>query len=105
MVLQERIKLSTSPLPRGCSSTELLQQVSTRNDKRDRNERNHQSQNGKAIEKPFAMINPCLFRILVRIQLLGRKLFIHVQIILSVYWSRPQELNLDPRGHNAVLSH
>ncbi len=25
MVLQERIELSTSPLPRGCSTTELLQ--------------------------------------------------------------------------------
>ena len=27
MVLQERIELSTSPFPRECSTTELLQQV------------------------------------------------------------------------------
>ena len=27
MVLQERIELSTSPLPRGCSTTELLQRT------------------------------------------------------------------------------
>jgi hypothetical protein len=31
MVLQERIELSTSPLPRECSTTELLQRLTARN--------------------------------------------------------------------------
>ena len=52
MVLQERIELSTSPLPRGCSTTELLQRTG-----RDRATAAALAQDLKSIRRGTARLN------------------------------------------------
>ena len=51
MVLQERIELSTSPLPRGCSTTELLQRTG-----RDRATAGARAQDPRTIQRGMAHI-------------------------------------------------
>jgi hypothetical protein len=51
MVLQERIELSASPLPRGCSTTELLQRIG-----RDRATAGARAQDLRTIQRGMAHI-------------------------------------------------
>ena len=51
MVLQERIELSASPLPRGCSTTELLQRTG-----RDRATAGARAQDLRTIQRGMAHI-------------------------------------------------